>query len=48
MLAVHRAVRHCRDTLNKQREIEQIRARIADLEGARPAMRGGPPKAIGA
>jgi DNA-binding NtrC family response regulator len=35
VLAVHRAVRHRRDTRNTQREIEQLRARIAELEGAR-------------
>jgi len=36
ILAVHRAVRHRRDTLNRQREIAQLRARIAELEGRRP------------
>jgi len=36
VLAVHRAVRHRRDTLNRQRETEQLRARIAELEGGRP------------
>jgi hypothetical protein len=36
ILAVHRAVRHRRDTLNRQREIEHLRARIAELEGRRP------------
>jgi len=33
ILAVHRAVRHRRDSLNKQREIDRLRARIAELEG---------------
>jgi two-component system cell cycle response regulator len=32
VLAVHRAVRHRRETLAKKREIEQLRARIAELE----------------
>lgn len=36
-IAVHRAVRHRRNTRNKQQEIEQLRARIAELEGGRPA-----------
>jgi len=35
VMAVHRAVRHRWDTLNKQREFEQLRARIAELEGSR-------------
>ncbi len=39
-LAVHRAIRHRRDTLNKKRENEQLRARIAELGGAHPG-RGG-------
>jgi len=33
VLAVHRAVRYRRETLDKQREYEQLRARIAELEG---------------
>jgi FixJ family two-component response regulator len=36
ILAVHRAVRHRRDTLNRQRETEQLRARITELEGGKP------------
>jgi two-component system cell cycle response regulator len=36
ILAVHRAVRHRRDTLNRQRETEQLRARITELESRRP------------
>ena len=40
-LAVHRAIRHRRDTLNRKRESERLRARIAELEGARPG-RGEP------
>jgi two-component system cell cycle response regulator len=35
VLAVHRAVRHRRESLNKQQEIERLRARIAELEGDR-------------
>lgn len=35
LLAVHRAVRHRRETLNKKGEIEQLRARIAELERGR-------------
>jgi len=36
VLAVHRAVGQRRDTRNTQREIEQLRARIAELEGGKP------------
>jgi two-component system cell cycle response regulator len=36
VMAVHRAVRHRRDTLHKKREVELLRARIAQLEGAKP------------
>ncbi|MFI5341414.1 MAG: response regulator [Candidatus Methylomirabilales bacterium] len=35
VLAVHRAVRHRREALNTQREIERLRTRIAELEGGR-------------
>lgn len=35
ILAVHRAVRHHRETLVRQQEVAQLRARIAELEGAR-------------
>ncbi|HWT83357.1 MAG TPA: response regulator [Candidatus Methylomirabilis sp.] len=37
VLAVHRAVRHRRDSLNKQGEIARLRTRIADLEDNRSA-----------
>jgi len=40
-LAVHRAIRHRRDTLNRKRENERLRARIAELEGNHPG-RGEP------
>ncbi len=33
VLAVHRAVRHRREALSKQREIERLRVRVAELEG---------------
>jgi DNA-binding response OmpR family regulator len=36
VLAVHRAVRHRRETLAKDDELARLRARIADLEGHRP------------
>ncbi len=36
VLAVHRAVRHRRELLAKQREIGTLRARIAELEAERP------------
>lgn len=36
IMAVHRAIRHRRDTLDKQGEIARLRARIAELEGGRP------------
>ena len=39
VLAVHRAVRHRRDTLDKQREIARLRARIAELEDGRGSSR---------
>lgn len=35
LLAVHRAIRHRRETLIKREEIAQLRARVAELEGAR-------------
>ena len=35
VLAVHRAVRHKRDTLNRKREIERLQGRITELEGDR-------------
>ncbi len=41
-LAVHRAVRHRRQTRNKEREIEELRARIAKLEGRTSPMPGHP------
>lgn len=34
-LAVHRAVRHRRDSLKNRTEIERLRARVAELEGGR-------------
>jgi len=37
ILAVHQAVRHRRDILDKQREIERLRTRIAELEGGPPS-----------
>ncbi len=36
VLALHRAVRHHRETLHKKREIGQLRTRIAELEGGQP------------
>ncbi len=33
VLAVHRAVRHRREALSKQREIERLRCRVVELEG---------------
>ena len=35
LLAVHRAVRHRRETLAKRQEVAQLRARIAELEAGR-------------
>lgn len=35
VLAVHRAVRHRRDTLNRRRETARLQGRIAELEGGR-------------
>jgi len=37
VLAVHRAIRHRRDTLHKHRETEHFQARIVELERGRPA-----------
>lgn len=35
-LAVHRAIRHRRETLKKREEVAGLRARIAELGGNRP------------
>ena len=37
ILAVHRAVRHRRDSLERKRETDRLRARLAELEGDPPS-----------